>query len=399
MLVPPERRRAILILVENLPVPYDRRVWQEATALVQAGHRVTVICPKGKGFDKSSEMLEGVQIYRHPLPVEAQGAMAYFAEYGLALTFQLLLAIRALFARGFDVIQACNPPDLLFLVAAPFKLLGKKFIFDHHDLFPELFEVKFGKDSLLYRMTLWAEKATFWLADGVMSTNEGFRQIAISRGGKRPQDVRVVLSAPDPKRLYRVDPDPALKKNKPFCVFYVGVMGSQDGVDLLLAAAKLIKDRGREDIHFLLTGDGPEFEDLVARHKEWGLTDSVTFTGRLSGEELCRAFSTADIGVCPDPKNEFNDRLAMNKVMEYMSFGLPVVQYSLTENSRLVGGAGLDCGTENEPEKMADAILALAADPDLRQRLGAEGLRRMAEELTWERQVPALLAAYDSLWP
>jgi len=398
-MVPPDRRRSIMILVENLPVPYDRRVWQEATSLRQAGHRVTVICPKGKDYEASEEMLEGVQIYRYPLPIEAQGALAYFVEYGSALTFQLLLAIRVLFLRGFDVIQACNPPDLLFLVAAPFKLLGKKFIFDHHDLFPELFEVKFGAGSFLHRMTLRAERATFWLADGVISTNEGFRQIAISRGHKRPEDVRVVLSAPDPKRLYRVEPDQSLKVGRRFCIFYIGVMGSQDGVDLMLKAARAIVDRGRTDMQFLLVGDGPEYADLVATTTQMGLDHFVTFTGRQSGEILCRSFSSADIGVCPDPKNESNDRLAMNKVMEYMSFGLPVVQFSLTENMRLVGEAGLNVGSDNDPVKMADAIIQLCDDDALRQKLGAEGMRRMAEELTWERQVPNLLEAYDKLWP
>ena len=397
--VQPRRRRSILILVENLPVPYDRRVWQEATSLAQAGHRVTVVCPKGKGCVKFQETLEGVQIYRYPLLIEAKFTLAFFLEYGSALIFQFLLAIYVLVSRGFDVIQACNPPDLLFLVAAPFKLIGKKFIFDHHDLFPELFEVKFGAGSFLHRMTLWAERATFWLADGVISTNEGFRQIAISRGHKRPEDVRVVLSAPDPKRLYRVEPDQSLKSGRCFCILYIGVMGSQDGVDLMLKAARAIIDRGRTDMQFLLVGDGPEYSDLVAMATQLELDDFVTFTGRQSGELLCRSFSSADIGVCPDRKNEFNDRLAMNKVMEYMSFGLPVVQFSLSENMRLVGGAGLNVGDDNDPVKLAGAIIKLCDDHTLRQRLGAEGLRRMAEELTWEKQVPSLLEAYDELWP
>ena len=397
--VPLQRRRSILILVENLPVPYDRRVWQEATSLAQAGHRVTVVCPKGKSFGKFHEILEGVQIYRYPPLIEAKTALAYFVEYGSALIFQFLLAIHVLVLRGFDVIHACNPPDLLFLVAAPFKLLGKKFIFDHHDLFPELFEVKFGAGSLLHRVTLWAERATFWLADGVISTNEGFRQIAISRGHKRPEDVRVVLSAPDRKRLFRVEPDQSLKGGRRFCILYVGVMGSQDGVDLMLRAARAIVDRGRTDMQFLLVGDGPEYSNLVAMTTQLELDDFVTFTGRQSGKLLCRSFSSADIGVCPDPKNEFNDRLAMNKVMEYMSFGLPVVQFSLTENMRLVGGAGLNVGDDNNPVKLADAIIQLCDDNTLRKGLSTEGLRRMAEELTWEKQVPSLLEAYDELWP
>ena len=394
-----KRRRSILILVENLPVPYDRRVWQEATSLAKAGYRVTVICPKGKGYEKFQEILEGVQIYRYPSLIEAKFTSAYFVEYGSALIFQFLLAIHVLISRGFDVIQACNPPDLLFLVAAPFKLLGKKFIFDHHDLFPELFEVKFGAGSFLYRMTLWAERATFWLADGVISTNEGFRQIAISRGHKRPEEVRVVLSAPDPKRLYRVEPDQSLKGGRRFCILYIGVMGSQDGVDLMLRAARAIVDRGRTDMQFLLVGDGPDYSDLVAMTTQLELDDFVTFTGRQSGELLCRSFSSADIGVCPDPKNEFNDRLAMNKVMEYMRFGLPVVQFSLTENMRLVRGAGLNVGDDNDPVKLAGGIIQLCDDDTLRQRLSAEGLRRIGEELTWEKQVPILLEAYDELWP
>ena len=397
--VQPHRRRTILILVENLPVPYDRRVWQEATSLAQAGHRVTVICPKSKGYRKFQEILEGVQIYRYPLLIEARFTLAYFLEYSSALIFQFLLAIHVLVSRGFDVIQVCNPPDLLFLVAAPFKLLGKKLIFDHHDLFPELFEVKFGSGSFLHRMTLWAERATFWLADGVISTNEGFRQIAIFRGHKRPEDVRVVLSAPDPKRLYRVEPDQGLKGGRRFSILYIGVMGSQDGVDLMLRAARAIVDRGRTDMQFLLVGDGPDYSDLVAMTAKLELDDFVTFTGRQSGDLLCRSFSSADIGVCPDPKNEFNDRLAMNKVMEYMTFGLPVVQFSLTENMRLVGGAGLNVGDDNDPAKLAGGIIQLCDDDTLRQRLSVEGLRRVAEELTWEKQVPSLLEAYDELWP
>ena len=392
----PGAGRRVLILVENLPVPFDRRVWQEATTLSAAGYQVSVICPKGRGHEAAEEMIDGIRILRHGLPLEARGLTGYLLEYGAALFHQTRLALRVWRSGGVDVVQACNPPDLLFLVALPFKLFGgARFIFDHHDLVPELFETKFGRRGMLRRLVVAAERMTFSLADVSIATNETFRDIAVARGGMDPDRVRIVRSYPDLSRFERREPQTGLKAEGETLVGYVGVIGEQDGAELLVGAmAELVLARGRRDLRCVIIGDGPALAGCRAMAERLGLDDHVRFAGYLSGERLLAHLSAVDIGVIPDPSNPFNDKLSMNKVFEYMALGLPFVQYDLAQARREAGEAALIVEGDG-PVALADGIVALADDRERRARMSAYGLRHARKTFTWESQTSALLDAYD----
>ena len=391
--------RNILIIVENLPVPFDRRVWQEATTLRQQGYDVSIICPTGKGYEAREEVIDGINIYRHPLPLEAHGALGYLLEYGAALFHEFRLAFKVLRKHGFDAIHACNPPDLIFLVGGFFKLFyRKKFLFDHHDINPELYEAKFNRRDFFYNLLVAAEKLTFRTADVVIATNESYRKIAIERGGKAPGSVFVVRSGPSLERLKIVPPQPELKRGKQFLVGYVGVMGQQEGIPYLLQAAKIIKEKfGRTDIHYGLVGGGPELELLRAQAAQMGLADDVTFTGRVPDAELLAMLNTADVCVNPDEYNPMNDKSTMNKIMEYMALGKPIVQFDLAEGRFSAQEASV-YAKPNDAEDMARQIVALLDDPEKRQRMGAFGRNRVENELQWPHEVPKLLAAYDALF-
>lgn len=390
--------RSVLIIVENLPVPRDRRVWQEAVTLRRAGWEVSVICPRTPQCPKSHEVLEGVHIYRHWLPREGVGAWGYLAEYSAALFWQIVLAWRVLLTRGFDVIQACNPPEIMFLVGLFFKLLlGKRFVFDHHDLSPELYEAKFGRRGPFHRLLLWLERRTFRAADMSIATNDSFRRVAIERGGMAPNRVHVVRSGPDLSRLRIIPPVPELKRGRAFLVGYMGVMNRQDGVDYLIRAARvLIRDMGRRDVLFALIGEGPDrvlLEKLAAAE---GIAEHLVFTGWLEQDEQLPWLNTCDICVCPDPSNDFNDKCTMNKILEYMAVGKPVVQFDLPEG-RVSAGEAAVYARSNDPRDMARQIGALLDDPVRRLRLGVIGRARIEDDLSWQRQAPRLIAAYDSL--
>ncbi|WP_295455677.1 glycosyltransferase family 4 protein [uncultured Thiodictyon sp.] len=392
------RTKHILILVENLPVPFDRRVWQEATSLVQAGYEVSVICPRTRGFTQRYELLEGVHIYRHFLPLEASGIAGFFLEYASALVGELRLALKASRRRRIDAIQACNPPDLLFLVAAPFKLFGVRFVFDHHDTFPELFQVKFPRLKLLYRATRLAEWLTFRMADRVITTSDGLRRMTAARNGKSLAEITLVRSGPDLQRLRHPAANPALREGFAHVALYIGIIGQQDGLDLLMrAVAHLVYQLRRTDTLFIVVGDGPQKSAIEALASTLNIAPYLRFTGYLSGPPLFERLASADIGVCCDPKNAFNDKLSMNKVMEYMSFGLPVVQFDLTENRLLAGDASMYAGDDNDPHALAEAIDALLDDPQRRQRMGHLGRQRIESELAWCHQVAAYLRVYREL--
>lgn len=390
-----DRPRRVLIIVENLPVPFDRRVWSEATALQRAGYEVSVICPRTEAAPKSNEVLDGVHIWRHPLGFEAEGALGFLLEYGVALFWETVLAWRILFARGFDVIHLCNPPDLLFLVALPFKLLGKKVIFDHHDLNPELYEAKFGKRGFFWKLLTAAERMTFAAADISIATNESYRRIAIERGGMPEDRVFVVRSGPNLNRVKEVPADPSWKKGRPYLVAYVGVMGAQEGIDLLLETVRHLIDGGRTDIQFVLVGSGPSFEGLRAQAKALGVEDYVTFTGRVDDATLLSALSTAEVCVNPDRPNEMNDKSTMNKIMEYMALGKPIVQFDLTEGRFSAQDASL-YARNGDIADFAEKITGLLDDPQKRAAMGAFGRARVRSELSWPHEEPKLLAAYDA---
>src|SRR5690606_5682432 len=357
-----------------------------------------IISPKRDGYTASYEFLNGVHVYRHPLPIEADGALGYAVEYVTALFWEFVLAVRIAVTRGFDVIHACNPPDLIFLVALPFKLLGKRFVFDHHDINPELYEAKFNKRGFWYRTLCWLERLTYRTADRAIATNESYRRIAIERGRKAPTDVAVVRSGPSLKRMRRLAPEPKWRFGKKYLVGYVGVIGKQEGVDLLLAAARhIVHTRGRRDVHFTLVGGGTELDRLAQLRGELGLDDYVTMTGRLGDQEMLEVLNTADVCVNPDVVNEMNDKSTMNKIMEYMALGKPIVQFEMTEGRVSAGGASL-YARPNDAVDFGEKILELLDDPERRASMGAIGRCRIENELGWDHQAPKLVALYDELF-
>jgi len=391
--------RRVLIVVENLPVPLDRRVWQEATTLVEGGYQVSVICPMGRGWNKPYEVIEGVHIYRHSEPTEAHsGAIAYAREYGHAIWHWFRLARVVWRERGFDVIQGCNPPDLIFLLALWYRIWGVSYLFDHHDVCPELFEAKFGKKGLLYRVMLIWERITFACADVSIATNESFRSIAMRRGKMKPEDVFVVRSAPRLGTFKIVPGNPAHKKGASILLGYVGVIGQQEGMDLLVAAADhLIRKLNHRDVHFAIIGFGPQLEEVQRDVKSRGLERYFTFTGALYGDDMLAVLNSIDIGVSPDPYNPMNDISTMNKVMEYMTLEKPVVQFDLTEGRASAGEASL-YARSNDPVDFATKIAELIDNPAERVRLGKLGRERVLDRLSWAHSAPNLLAAYDRVF-
>ncbi len=394
----PRKRRRVLIIVENLPVPFDRRVWLEATALRDAGYEVTVICPRMKNFTTPHEILEGIEIYRHPLPLEGDsGALGFLVEYAIAFFWEFVLAWRVFLKKGFDILHACNPPDNIFLIALTFRPFGVRFVFDQHDINPELYIAKYGRKGPLYYMLCLLERLTFATAHLVISTNESYRRIALERGRKQPERVHIVRSAPDTTKFRPVPPDPTLKDGFPYLVAYVGVMGKQEGIDLLLDAVRVIvQEKGRRDILFVLIGSGPEHPHMERYAQEIGLADFVRFTGRIPDEDLLRYLSTADVCVNPDRVNEMNDKSTMNKIMEYMAVGKPIVQFEMTEGRFSAQEASL-YARPNDPRDFAEKILELLADPERRARMGAFGRERMEKSLDWRFSREALLRAYATL--
>lgn len=391
--------RRVLFIVENLPSPFDRRVWQEATTLQAHGYEVSIICPTGKGYEARYECLQGIHIHRHPLPHEASGALGYLVEYSAALFWEFRLAWRVLRSQGFDAIHACNPPDLIFLVGGFFKLFaGKKFLFDHHDINPELYEAKFGRRDLFWKLMVLFERWTFKTADVSIATNESYKRIAIERGGMPADKVYVVRSGPMLERLKIVPPVPALKQGRRYLVGYVGVMGKQEGIDYLLrAAAHIVKDMGRTDVHFGLVGGGTELEEMKRYAAELGIAEHVTFTGRVPDQQLLDMLNTADVCVNPDVANDMNDKSTMNKIMEYMALGKPIVQFDLTEGRFSAAEASL-YAKRNDEKDMAARIVELLDDPERRERMGRFGRERVENVLEWKYEVPKLLAAYDDLF-
>ena len=392
------RPRGVLILVENLPSPFDRRVWQEATALRDAGYTVSIICPTGRGFEKKFEAISGIHIWRYALPVEGEGAKGYAMEYAVALASTFWLAWKVLLTRGFDAIHACNPPDLFFLIGGFFKLMGRRFLFDHHDINPELYEAKFGRRGPFHRLLLKLEYWSFRTADVSIATNESYRRIAIERGGMPAERVFVVRSGPSLERMRILPPDDRLKHGRRHLVGYVGVMGKQEGIDYLLAAARhIVVERRRTDVHFGLVGGGTSLEEMKRMATELGIADHVTFTGRVPDEEMLAMLNTADVCVNPDVANDMNDKSTMNKIMEYMALGKPIVQFDLAEGRYSAQDASL-YAKRNDAQDFAAKILALLDDPARRAWMGAVGRRRVEEVLEWRHEVPKLLAAYDALW-
>ncbi|AZM64455.1 glycosyltransferase WbuB [Streptomyces sp. WAC 01420] len=384
-----------MILVENLSVPFDRRVWQECTTLRDAGWEVHVICPRGTKRDTEPEAeIDGVRIHRYPLRAATGGPAGYLREYGSALWHTARLARKV---GPVHVVHACNPPDLLFLPALWLKRRGARFVFDQHDLVPELYLSRFGRGKdLLYRAVCALERMTYRAADVVIATNESYRDVAVRRGGRRPEDVFVVRSAPQTDRFRPVPPDPELKHGKPHLLCYLGVMGPQDGVDYALRAlAKLRDELGRTDWHAVFVGSGDAFDAMVELSRRLGLEDQVHFTGRIPDADLVRHLSTADVCLSPDPCNPLNDVSTMNKVLEYMAMGRPIVSFDLKEARVSAGEAALYAPGDDEAE-FAKRIALLLDDPELRARMGGIGRERINGDLAWSNSQVSLLAAYTA---
>ncbi|MHA6784827.1 glycosyltransferase family 4 protein [Pseudonocardia saturnea] len=390
------RSRHVCIVVQNLPVPFDRRVWLECQALRDAGYAVSVVCPKGTG-DPSHEVLDGVHLHKYPAFPPITRKIMFIAEYLWSIIATFVKLAEVYRRRPFGTVQVCNPPDVLWVATLPFQaLLRVKLVYDQHDLCPELFLSRFGGSAgLPYRALQIAERITYALATHVISTNDSYRRVAIERGGKRPSDVTVVRTGPDPDRMHRVDEDDELRRGHPFLLVYLGVMGPQDGVDHALRAMHdIVHLHCRTDVALTLIGDGDAGAELRRLAHSLDLDDHVHFTGRAPDELVARLLSTADIGLSPDPRNPLNDVSTMNKTMEYMAFELPVVAYDLVETR--VSAA--DAAVYADPDRTgsyADAVLELLDDEVRRKEMGAAGRRRVENVLAWRHQIPPYVHVHD----
>lgn len=390
----PLKGKRVLIIVENLPLPFDRRVWQEARTLHAAGATVSIICPTGKGYRDRYQCLDGIHIYRHPLPFDANSALGFLIEYGAALFWESWLAWKIYFTRGIDVIQGCNPPDLIFLVALQFRIFGVKYIFDHHDINPELYEAKFNKRGFFWKLMVAFERITFGAANVSIATNESYRTIAIERGKMEPERVFVVRSGPELSRINAGTPDPALINGRRHMVGYVGVMGQQEGIDLLIDAVHhIVFTLGRTDIQFCLVGGGPSLAELKALTAEKALDGFVTFTGRAPDDVLFAVLSQSTVCVNPDRVNPMNDKSTMNKILEYMAFSKPIVQFDVTEGRKSALDASL-YAKSNDAVDFAEKIISLIDDPRACAKMGAFGRARLERELSWDHQKKPLIDAY-----
>jgi glycosyltransferase involved in cell wall biosynthesis len=373
----------------------DFRVWKEARSLRDAGYEVITLAPRGGSCQRRYELLDGVHIYRHPIPSEGHSQLGYIWEYGFALLWQLLYSWWIYLRHGFQVIQGCNPPDDIFLVALPFKLLGVKYIFDHHDVNPELYFSKYGKIDFFYKIQVWLERATFYFSDVVMSTNDSYREIAMSRGHIPAEDIFVVRNGVDPKTFNAVAPVPALRYGKKYLVGYVGTMSEQEGLDILIDVAQRLKTSGRHDVHFTCVGGGPALTTLQKMVQEKDVSDIMNFTGRIPDEDLFEILSTADVCVNPDKPCPMNSMSTMIKIMEYMALGKPIVQFEGKEGRFSAQDASLYSDGADHVGDFAEKILWLLDHPEERKRMGEFGRRRIEKELAWEYSVQHLLAAYE----
>lgn len=388
--------RRVLIVVQNLPVPFDRRVWLEATTLQRAGYTVSVISPKSDDWCASFEEIEGVHVYRYSIPLEARGALGFLIEFVWALARVVMKTARVAWSgRGFDILHVCNPPETYWPLGWAVQRLGKRFIFDHHDLSPEMYSVKFDREGgVVHALLLWFERMTFRTADVVITTNQSHRRVAIERGKLASERVHVVRSGPDLGRLTRYERDPAWKRGREHLLVYLGEICKQDGVDHLVRAIKILRHRGRNDFHCVLVGGGPYQADIRSYASEVGVDDICTFVGRVSDDDLCRILSSADVAVDPDPKNEWSDKSTMNKIMEYMYFGLPIAAYDLAE-ARVSAQKAASYAKPNDEESLATVISDLLDDSQGRRAMAEYGIRRLEQELAWSHSQPVLLGAYE----
>ena len=389
-------RGHIVILVENLPVPFDRRVWLESLALKEAGYRVSVVSPCPPDDAEPNRVIEGVRVYRYPMPSPSRGHLSFVREFAYCYWQTRRIVKRIWRNDPFDVIHSCNPPDMFWALARPYKKKGVRFVFDHHDVCPELYLSKFGKRDVFYRGLCWLEKRQFAEADVVIATNESYRRIAIDRGGKHPRDVTVVRSGPQLSRFQRLRKELVLKQGRKHLCVYLGVMGKQDGVDYALRAIRNAINNGLQDTLFAFIGDGDHYEEVIKLSCQLSLQEHVIFTGRISDEVLCSYLSTADLALAPDPKNPLNDISTMNKVVEYMSMSLPIISFDLKETRFSAGDAAVYI-PDNDVLRMGHAIIEILKDPIRREIMGLVGRKRVESMLSWDHSRECLIRLYDQL--
>lgn len=386
----------VLIIVENLPLPFDRRVWQEANTLTEYGAEVSIICPKMQGYTTSFEKINGIDIYRHPLPIEATGALGYLAEYSSSLFWEFILSWKIFLKKRFHVIHGCNPPDLIFIVALFFKPFGVKYVFDHHDINPELYTTKYNKKGFFYNLLLQMERLTFATADYSIATNESFREIAISRAGMNKDKTEVVRSGPDLGKFKITTGNDKYKKGRTYFVGYIGVIGEQEGLDLLLESVKYIVQK-RKDIQFGIIGFGTELENIKRIASEMHLNDFIDFYGRISElSTILEILNTADLCVNPDKPTEMNNLSTTNKIMEYMALKKPSVQYDLKEGKFTAQESSL-YAKNTDPIDFAEKIMWLIDNEKERKKMGEAGYNRMLTQLSWEYEAVKLIDLYKKV--
>ncbi len=389
------KNKHILFIVENLPVPFDRRVWQEANTLKDNGAKISIICPKMKGYTTSYEIIDEIEIYRHSLPYEARGAAGYLFEYSTALFWEFYLSWKIFIKKRFHVIHGCNPPDLIFLIALWFKIFTVRYVFDHHDINPELYTAKYGKKGFFYKLMLLFERLTFATANYSIATNESYKEIAIRRGKMPEEKIQVIRSGPKLDRLKILPPDKQFFKGRNFLVGYVGVIGEQEGIDLLLESVKYIISL-RQDIQFAIIGGGTDLDKLKRLNIEMELNNFVDFYGRVPDDLMIAILNSSDICVNPDKPTEMNNLSTMNKIMEYMALKKPIVQYDLKEGrfSAQDGSLYAKCGDTRD---FADKIIQLIDNPELRVKMGEYGYNRVISELSWDYESVKLTRFYDRI--
>jgi len=387
----------IAILVQNLPVPFDRRVWQEARALRDAGASVTVICPSDAKYPTGTFEIESIEVIRYDAPAEARHVGGYLNEYIFSL-LRMRRALRKARLRGrFDAIHFCNPPDLLYLVAQPFSRRdGSRLVFDQHDLGPELVRAKhLPLTPLFVRVARLIESQTYRSADHVIATNESYKAIARSRGGISERDITVVRSGPArgwADSFERAD----WHRERQYLIGYVGVMGRQEGIEYLIDAVSILAGEYGLDVHLALVGSGPDRERLYQLAHDSGFGDRIEFHGRVSDSDLVSILADSDVCVNPDEVNEMNNLSTMNKIVEYMSLGRPIVQFDVKEGRFSAAESSL-YAHGNDARSLAGAIRTVLGDPERAERMGAFGRQRFEHELAWEVQAEKLVDAYAVL--
>lgn len=395
------RNRRVLIILEGLALSRDRRAWSQATTLAKNGYHVSIITP-GESDEPAYDEIGGIYVYRYPSPPERQGKVGYLMEYSYSFAQACRLAWRVHREQGFDVIQAANPPDILYLIARFYKIFFKKgFVFDHRDISPEIYRYRFGnsRQSMMVRLLLWLERCSYKAADVVMTVNESVKSLAAARNHTDASRIFVVRCGPDIEKFHAVEPDEAMRMGRKHLVCYVGIMGAHDGVEYLVRAADhVINTRGRNDVSFVIVGYGDALDGLRELSQSLGLADYIRFTGMIRDDKLLLGYmSTADVCVSPEPKNDLNDRCSFVKIAEYLAVGKPVVAFDLIEAKNSAQDAAL-YATPNDVSDLGDRIIELLDDPERREAMSESALRRSREFLCWAHSEKHLLAAYDALF-